>query len=416
MCWATLSSRGGFRASIVPMFFECVRMAVRELRANVLRTVLTTLGIVIGVSAVVSVVTVMQSVSGQIVEDVSRLGQNIVLVHPKRDKRVGRTLPLEIGDGEVIARDVQGVASVAPVVVDMFSFSANGNDVEVAVFGTTNDYLALRTWKTVAGRSFLASEEAAAGAACLLGDTTRRDLFGLQNPLGATVRSGRFTCRVVGVLAKKGNSSFTAEIDQAILMPISTYHRRLVGHNNVDMLFVGVSNATGTSRVVNGVSKVMRERRNVMEGEPDSFRVTDVREAVKSAESIAANLAFGVAGLAAISLAVGGIGIMNIMLVSVTERTREIGIRLAVGAREPEILMQFLVEAVVLSVAGGLAGIALGLGVSGALAAGIGIPFRINPEVLVLGFAVPAAIGVAFGFFPALRASRLDPIVALRYE
>lgn len=391
-------------------------MAVRELRANVMRTLLTTLGIIIGVSAVVAVVTVMQSVSGQIMQDVSQLGQNIVMVHPKRDKRDGRTMPLEVADGEAIVRDVPGITAVAPVALKMLTFSANGNDVEVAVFGTTNDYLALRTWKVVAGRKFLASEEAAGGASCLLGDTTRRDLFGTQNPVGAVLRSGRFTCRVAGVLAKKGSSSFTAEIDQAILMPIATFQRRLTGNRDVEMMFVGVTNAAGARRAINGISQVMRERRNVMPGEPDTFRVTDVREAMKSAESIARNLAFGVAGLAAISLVVGGIGIMNIMLVCVTERTREIGIRLAVGAREPEILMQFLVEAAVLSIAGGLAGIALGLGASWALTAGIGIPFRINPEVLALGFAVPAAIGVAFGFFPALRASRLDPIVALRYE
>jgi putative ABC transport system permease protein len=398
------------------MFFECVRMAVRELGANKLRTALTALGIVIGVSAVVSVVTVMQSVSRQIMDDVSTMGQNIVMVHPMRDKRDERTKPLEMGDGEAIVRDVPGVRAVAPVAIRSFTFAANGNEIEVATFGTTNDYLSIRTWKLTAGRMFYPSEEVGGGASCMLGDTTRRDLFGLQNPIGATIRSGRFTCRVIAVLAKKGNSSFTEEIDQAILMPISTYHRRLAGNTDVDMLFVGTINSAKPARVIKEISKVMRERRQVLDGEPDTFRVTDVREAMKSAESIATKLALAVAGLAAISLVVGGIGIMNIMLVSVTERTREIGIRLAVGARSPDILAQFLIEAVTLSVLGGLAGIALGLGVSGALSSAIGIPLLVNVEVLVFGFAMPAAIGVAFGFFPALRASRLDPIEALRYE
>lgn len=398
------------------MFFQSIRMALRELGANKLRTALTTLGIVIGVSAVVSVVTVMQSVSRQIMDDVSTMGQNIVMVHPKRDKRDGRTRLLETEDAETIARDVPGVRAVAPVVIEPFTFAANGNEIEVATFGTTNDYFSIRTWALAAGRMFYPSEEAGGGASCLLGDTTRRDLFGLQNPIGATIRSGRFTCRVIGVLTKKGNSSFTEEIDKAILMPISTYHRRLVGATGVDMLFVSITNSVTPSRAINGISKVMRERRQVMEGEPDTFRVTDVRDAMKSAKSIATKLALAVAGLAAISLVVGGIGIMNIMLVSVTERTREIGIRLAVGARSPDILMQFLIEAVTLSVLGGLAGIALGLIVSGGLVSAIGIPVRVNLEVLAFGFAVPAAIGVAFGFIPALRASRLDPIEALRYE
>jgi putative ABC transport system permease protein len=391
-------------------------MAVRELGANVMRTALTTLGIIIGVSAVVTVVTVMQSVTGQIMEDVSQLGHNMIMVHPKRLKHEGRMIPLETDDAEAIEREVRGIVAAAPVAVASYTFSANGNDIDVATFGTTNAYLTVRTWKVAAGRLFSPSEEAAGGAACLLGDTTRRDLFGLQNPIGATVRSGRFVCRVVGVLANKGNSNFTEEVDKAILMPIKTYHRRLAGNRDVDMFFVGAANSVATSRIVNGISKVMRERRHVLDGAPDNFRVTDMREALKTAEGIANKLALGVAGLAAISLIVGGIGIMNIMLVSVTERTREIGIRLAVGAREPEILMQFLVEAVVLSVAGGLAGIALGLGVSGGLAALVGVPFRINAEVLALGFLVPASIGIAFGFFPALRASRLDPIEALRYE
>ncbi len=283
-------------------------MALRELFANPLRTALTTLGIVIGVSAVVAVVTVMQSVSRQVMDDVSTMGQNMVLVHPKRDKRDGRTLPLEVGDAEAIARDVRGVTAAAPVVVREFSFSANGNEVQVATFGTTNAYLAIRTWGLAAGRLFYASEEAGGGAFCMLGDTTRQDLFGAQNPIGAVIRSGRFTCRVIAVLAKKGNSTFTAEIDQAILMPVATYHRRLVGNTDVDMLFVSTLNGIAPQRVADGISKLMRERRQVLDSAFDNFRVTDVREAAKSAESIAAKLALAVAGLAAISLVVGGSG------------------------------------------------------------------------------------------------------------
>ena len=398
------------------MFFQCVRMAVRELAANWLRTALTTLGIVIGVFSVVVVITVMQSVTTRIMEDVSQLGQNMVMVHPKRLKHEGRMIPLETEDAEAIERQVPGVAAVAPVAFETYSFSANGNDVEITTFGTTNAYLRVRTWKLAMGRAFSPAEEAMGGPVCLLGDTTRRDLFGQQNPIGATVRTGRFVCRVIGILANKGNSNFTEEVDKAVLLPIKAYHKRLAGNRDVDMFFVGVLGSVATNRVIKSISTVMRERRHVLEGSLDNFSVTDIREAMKTAEGTAYKLALGVAGLAAISLIVGGIGIMNIMLVSVTERTREIGIRLAVGAESRDILMQFLIEAMVLSLAGGLGGMAIGVGVATLIASLIGVQVLLNLEVLALGFAIPALIGIAFGFFPALRASRLDPIEALRYE
>ncbi|MEQ1864839.1 MAG: ABC transporter permease, partial [Micropepsaceae bacterium] len=335
---------------------------------------------------------------------------------PGRDRREGRVVPLEVADAQAIQREVAGIKAIAPVAMRSLVFAANGHELEADVFGTTNAYLSIRNWSNASGRQFSPSEEILGGTVCLLGDAVRRALFGAQSPVGATVRSGSFVCRVVGVLDKKGTSNFTAEIDNAILTPIATYHRRLAGNRDVDMLFAALTNSAAPYRVIVGIKNLMRERRHVIPGDKDSFRVTDIREAMQLADSMAKKLALGVAGLAAISLIVGGIGIMNVMLVSVTERTREIGIRLAVGADTKDILLQFLIEAIALAIAGGVAGLLLGVSISAVTVGSIGIPLSLNWQVMALGFAVPALVGVAFGFFPALRASRLDPIEALRYE
>ena len=362
------------------MFANCVFMALRELRANLLRTGLTMLGIVIGVASVVTVLTVMQGVSNQVLSDVSAMSKNLVVLFPSREPGERRTVPFKLADGTAIEREVQGILHLAPIAGDSLMFSANGREHQTEVTGTTAAYLAIRNWKLKSGRLFTHIEEKSGANVCVLGDALRKELFGWQNPVGATVRSGTFHCRVIGVLAVQGTSMITSDVDDVIVMPISTYHRRLSGNTRVHMVWIAAASANQISGVITDIKTLMRLRRGVAEGKPDNFKVEDIREQMKSVESIALQLALAVSGVAAISLVVGGIGIMNVMLVSVTERTREIGIRLAVGAFQSDVLLQFLIEAVVLALAGGLVGAALGIAAAAAIPASSAYPFRLPPK------------------------------------
>jgi putative ABC transport system permease protein len=399
------------------MFANCVWMALRELRANLLRTGLTTLGIVIGVASVVIVVTITQGVRDQVLADISSMGRNIIMI----EARVQRGMfsfarPFKLADVEAIKREVTGLDGVAPLAGNQFKFTFGGRDYETGIFATTNAYFGVRNWQIAIGRGFTEAEVRSGAPVCILGETPRRELFGQQNPFGAIVRSGTFSCRVVGVLKAKGHSVVSNDIDDGIMMPISTYHRRLAGNTNVRTIWASAANGHDIDRVMKAITDLLRERRGLREDEKLNFRVNDAREVTSMVSSTMALMTMGIGGIAAISLLVGGIGIMNVMLVAVTERTREIGIRLAVGARGRDVLMQFLIEAVVLAGLGGIAGALLGFAAAAAIAGAIGVPFSVQGEVVMLAFGFSAAIGIAFGFFPALRAARLDPIDALRWE
>jgi putative ABC transport system permease protein len=400
------------------MFFACVRMALRELRANLLRTGLTTLGIVIGVAAVVIVVTITQGVSTQLLNDIASRGKNAIHVEPRasRSGPMSRSTPFKLGDAEAIARDVSGLEAVAPSASSYLLFTASDRNYETEVVAITLPYLRIRRWEIGHGRAFSEAEARRGAPVCVLGDTVRAQLFGRQNPVGATVRSGKFTCEVIGVLLKKEGSALANDANDLIMMPITTFHRRLAGNDGVRRIWASAANGHDIDRVKAAIAKLMRERRSLKEGEDDDFRVTDQREIVQMVSSTMNLMSMGISGIAAISLIVGGIGIMNVMLVAVTERTREIGIRLAIGAQARDVALQFLVEAAVLSVAGGIAGALIGIGAAAALTSWLGVPFVLGAEIVALAFGVPAAIGVTFGFFPALRAARLDPIDALRFE
>ncbi len=400
------------------MFFNCVLMALRELRANLLRTGLTTLGIIIGVAAVVIVVTITSGVSTQLLADISSRGHNALRVEPKasRTGMMGRATPFKIEDADAIAREVPMLEAVAPMASAYLLFTAGDRNYETEIVGTTLPYLKIRQWEIGRGRAFSEAEARRGAPLCLLGDTVREQLFGQQNPVGANVRSGSFTCEVVGVLAKREGSALNNDINDIVIMPIVGLQRRLQGNDNVRRIWTSVANAETLDPAKEAIGKVMRERRKLKGGEKDDFEVTDVRELVETVSSTMRLMSMGISGVAAISLIVGGIGIMNVMLVAVTERTREIGIRLAIGAQARDVAMQFLVESAVLSVAGGVVGALIGIGASYAICGAIGVPFVLGLEVVAMAFGVPAAIGVVFGFFPALRAARLDPIDALRFE
>jgi putative ABC transport system permease protein len=400
------------------MFFACVRMALRELRANLLRTGLTTLGIVIGVAAVVIVVTITQGVSTQLLDDIASRGRNAIQVEPRasRSGPMSRSNPFKLGDVEAIRRDVLGLEAVAPVASFYLLFTAGDRNYETEVVATALPYLTIRRWEIDRGRAFSEAEATRGAPVCVLGDTVREQLFGQQNPVGAAIRSGKFTCDVVGVLRKKEGSALANDANDLIMMPITTFHRRLAGNENVRRIWASAANGHTLDRVKEAIAKVVRERRKLKEGEDDDFRVSDQREIVQMVSSTMRLMSMGISGIAAISLIVGGIGIMNVMLVAVTERTREIGIRLAIGAQARDVALQFLIEAAVLSVAGGIVGALVGIAAAYAITGAIGVPFVLGFEVVALAFGVPAAIGVTFGFFPALRAAGLDPIDALRFE
>jgi putative ABC transport system permease protein len=395
------------------------RLAWQAIRRNKLRSALTMLGIVIGVAAVIVLVTLGAGATAQVTSDIAKLGTNVLMVRPGQMFHSGgarsEATPLEMADAAAIEREIAGVAAAAPVASRPAQAIAGARNRATSITGSTADYLATRNWAVTSGRAFSDAEERAGKAVCLLGDTVRDDLFGAQDPLGQRVRLGKLSCSVIGVLEEKGESAFGSDQDDFVLVPLRWFHRRLAGNFDVGAIFVGTNPGENTTRLKSEIEQLMRERRRVAPGDED-FMVRDMKELAETFASTTRVLTGLLGAVAAVSLIVGGIGIMNIMLVSVTERTREIGIRLAIGALGREVLTQFLVEAVALSSLGGAFGIALGLAGAYFGAGALGVPFVPQLSVVLQAFGISAAIGIAFGYWPARNAAQLDPIEALRHE
>jgi putative ABC transport system permease protein len=401
------------------MLGNTLLMALREVQRNKLRSGLTTLGIVIGVAAVIALVTLGEGATQRVTNDIASMGVNMLTVTPGAQRRGPANLsaaPLSIEDAEAIARAVRQVSAVAPTASrGVLAVYANKNWNTVAT-GTTNAYFPVRAVKVESGRMFSEVEQSAGQSVCILGATVRRELFGHQDPLGASIRLGRLSCLVIGVLEAKGQSTFGNDQDDYVLMPLRAFQRRVAGTNDVSAIAVSAVDESQITKAKQQMTALMRERRRVADGQADDFSVRDTREIVKTLQTVTGVLTTLLGAVAAVSLLVGGIGIMNIMLVSVTERTREIGIRLAIGARGREVLLQFLVESVVLCVFGGVLGMLFGL--SGSYVAGrfLHLPFVFLPQVVLIAFVFSFVVGVAFGLFPALKAARMNPIEALRHE
>jgi len=403
------------------MIWETILLALRQIRRNVMRSSLTILGIVIGVSAVITMVTLGGGATAQVTSDIAKLGTNLLLVRPGQGFRgPGGTRStadmFEVDDAEAIAREISGLSAVAPMASQTTQAIYQNENWSTTVTGSTNAYLEVRNWQLGNGRLFTGGELRAGKAVCLLGATVRNELFGGSDPLGATIRLEKLSCQVIGVLESKGESSFGRDQDDFVLIPLRTLQRRLAGNTDVSAIYASAQDGVSTEKVETDIKRLMRERRHISIGDDDDFHVRDMQELVSTMTGTTRVLTGLLGAVAAVSLLVGGIGIMNIMLVSVTERTREIGIRLAIGALERDVLMQFLIEAVVLSSCGGLVGIVLGVAAAGVGARFLGVPFVLNPGITVIAFAFSAAVGVLFGFFPARQAGRLDPIEALRHE
>jgi putative ABC transport system permease protein len=282
--------------------------------------------------------------------------------------------------------------------------------------GTDLDYFVTQDWMLASGRQFLDGEIRGGRAACIVGQTVREKLFGRADPVGQSIRVKNIACEVIGLLEPKGQSSTGIDQDDVVLLPLRAFHRRLAGNTDIGSISISAKDGVDTARVQADIERLLRERRNIARGQEDDFSVRDMKQLAQTMAGTTAVLTGLLAAVAAVSLIVGGIGIMNIMLVSVTERTREIGIRLAIGALESQVLMQFLVEAAVLSLFGGLIGILLGLALAWLATNGLQVPFLIDPTIVVVAFGFSALVGVVFGYFPARRAARLDPIEALRHE
>jgi len=394
-------------------------LALREIRRNVLRSVLTILGIVIGVAAVIVMVTLGEGATLQVRKQIEALGSNLLIVLPGQRMGPGMSQDAPAFDPEDITalrREIPALAAVAPAATQPVTAIVGNENWSTSATGSDNQYLAARAWSLAAGRSFNEGELRSGKAVCILGETVRRALFGTQDPLGQRVRLKKLSCEVIGLLRAKGQSGMGRDQDDLVLVPLRTLQRRISGNQDVPVVYLSVEKGRSMEQAKADVERLLRERRHLARSEEDNFSVRDMREIASMLTGTTQVLTALLGAVASVSLLVGGIGIMNIMLVSVTERTREIGIRLAVGAREGDVLLQFLVEAVVLSAFGGLLGILLALGAAVGLAHLLQVPFVFNGAIAALAFLFSAAVGVVFGYFPARRAARLDPIEALRHE
>ncbi|MBK7509335.1 MAG: ABC transporter permease [Comamonadaceae bacterium] len=400
------------------MLLNTLLLALRSIRRNLLRSFLTILGIVIGVSAVITMVTLGNGATLAVQNQISSLGTNLLQVRPgqRMGPGGGGGAAFKEEDAAAIASQIGGIAAVAPEARTGATVVANGRNWTSSVIGSTNDWLVTGNWKVAQGREFSDDELRAGSAVCLIGETVRRELFGSAAAVGAQLRVKQVSCEIIGLLASKGQGAFGNDQDDMVLVPIKTLQRRITGNNRVNTLLVSMMDGSDSTRVKASLTQLLRERRKLADTDEDNFNVLDTKQLAETMSGTTKVMTTLLGAVAAVSLLVGGIGIMNIMLVSVTERTREIGLRLAIGALEREVLLQFLIEAVVLASLGGLIGIVLATIASMVLAGVMEVPYLFNPGVNVLSFVFSAAIGVVFGYFPARRAARMDPIDALRHE
>jgi putative ABC transport system permease protein len=401
---------------------QTAALALRALARNKMRSLLTTLGVVIGVAAVTMMQAIGQGATARVTDEIAGLGSNMLIVVPGAAGQGPfgggmRGAPLFVMDDlEAIRREVAAVRHIAGVSSRSLRAVVGENNRSTTLSGVTPEFFAVRGWDVERGRLLNDDDERQAQKVCVIGHTIAAELFGGQEPIGAELRLHELGCRVVGLMEAKGVSTFGQDQDDFVLMPHTTYARRIAGDDHVGVLMVSAVSEARTDEARAQIEGLMRQRRRIRAGEDDDFNVRDLREIQALLGSVTGVLTTLLASVAAISLVVGGIGIMNIMLVSVTERTREIGVRRAIGARARDILRQFLVEAVVLSGVGGAVGVVVGTAGAYGLSRAIAVPFVFPLGGAALALAVSFAVGVLFGVFPARKASRLRPIEALRYE
>ena len=406
------------------MLLSTLLLALRSIRRNLLRSFLTILGIVIGVSAVITMVTLGNGATQAVQTQIASLGSNLLMVRLGQRQGPGGsaghgTPPFKQTDAAAIQAQIGGVAAAAPEGRAGVTVVGNGRNWATTVIGSTNDWFQIGNWKLASGRMFADEEQTAGAAVCIIGESVRREIYGGavgQTGLGQQLRIKQFSCAVVGVLTAKGQGGMGNDQDDTVVLPLNTLQRRVTGNLKVATLLVSMREGSDSTRLKASLTQLLRERRKLADGDDDNFNVLDTQQLAEALSGTTKVMTTLLGAVAAVSLLVGGIGIMNIMLVSVTERTREIGLRLAIGALEREVLLQFLIEAVALAALGGLVGIVLATVASIILAQVMGVPYLFNPAINLLSFIFSAGIGVLFGYFPARRAARMDPIEALRHE
>ena len=404
------------------MLWEAIKLANQSVRRNALRSILTLLGIVIGVSAVIAMVTIGNGTTQKVTADLSKLGSNMLIA------RLGRDTfgPGGGGGGDVrsfternvatLRSELSDVRAIAPASTKSAKIVFGSENTDASVTGTDSEFFVAQDWVFEEGHPFSDGDIRSASSVCVIGQTIKTVLFGQADPLGQRLRLGNMSCEVIGIVAGKGQSAFGTDQDNIVFMPLRTYQRRIAGNQRISTIYIAAASAGAVVAVQAATEEILREQRRIAPNDENDFSVRDMTQIVSTLTSTTTLMTSLLSAVAAVSLLVGGIGIMNIMLVSVTERTREIGIRLAIGALEKQVLTQFLVEAIVLAIFGGIIGIMLGLGFAGWAAYAMSIPFTVNAGIVALAFVFSGLIGVVFGFFPARRAARLDPIEALRHE
>ncbi|PTX96503.1 ABC transporter permease [Opitutus sp. ER46] len=404
------------------MILNAFNIALREIRRNLTRAFLTVLGIIIGVAAVITMVTLGQGATESVKQQISNLGSNLVMLRPgmgfgPRSASAGVPNFTE-ADVTALREQIHGIAALAPIRSTSLSTVYRQEARSTSVTGSTVDYFTINKWTLADGRCFNDTEARTGAAVGVIGNTVRRELFGTENPIGAKIRVGNSSIEIIGVLAAKGQMGM-GDQDDTIIVPLATIQRRLIGRtssHDISMISISAADGVNSTALIADITSLMRQRRNLQPNQDDNFNVFDTRQIADTLSSSTKMMTTLLAAVAGVSLMVGGIGIMNIMLVSVTERTREIGIRLSIGATAHEVLLQFLIEAVTLSCIGGLIGILLGFLLCFGLAQVIHVPFAFNSQINLIAFLFSGGIGVLFGFTPARRAARLDPIDALRHE
>ena len=404
-----------------------IRIALRALRVNKLRSMLTMLGIIIGVAAVITMIAVGAGAQARVEDQIRGLGTNLVILFPGSVTSggvrmgAGSRSTLTEDDAYAIQREVSGVQAAAPTLRGTGQVVAGNNNWSTAFYGVTPEYFEVRNWAIATGKIFDAADLTGSGKVALLGESVARNLFGDADPVGQVIRIRKVPFTVIGTLERKGQNLLGQDQDDVVLMPLSTARNRVLGGGTARQRTVGsvsikVREGEDMSEVIEEMRSLLRQRHRLQAGTDDDFTLRNLSEVLQAREESSRVMALLLAAIASVSLLVGGIGIMNIMLVSVTERTREIGLRMAVGARGRDILTQFLVEAVTLALIGGALGILLGVGGSYAIGHLAEWRTELNVQAIVLAAGFAAAIGVFFGFYPARKASRLLPIEALRYE